>query len=78
MASYLERLTSHDDEELLTWARNARTRAAKVGTMSGLWDLIFDAEAHPRGERALLDRATIERMILGDKASRHAGRRAVE
>ena len=55
------------DEELLTWARNARTRAAKVGTMSGLWDLIFDAEAHPRGERALLDRATIERMILDDK-----------
>jgi hypothetical protein len=55
------------DEELLTWAHHARMRAAFVGPMSALWDVIFDAEGHARGERALLDRATIERMILDDK-----------
>jgi hypothetical protein len=44
------------DEELLAWAIKARHRAAKVGSMSALWDMIFDAEALARGERSLLDR----------------------
>ena len=32
--------------------------------MSGLWDLIFDAEAHAAGKQALLPRHVVEAMIV--------------
>ena len=52
------------DAELLAWARAARKEATSVGTLSGLWDLIFDAEAHANGQRALLSRDVVEAMII--------------
>lgn len=55
------------DAELLDWVKAARARAHKQGSLSGLWDLIFDAEAHARGERAMFDRATVEQMIECDQ-----------
>ena len=52
------------DVELLAWARRAREAARPVGPMRALWDLIFDAEAHAHGQRALLPRDVVEAMIV--------------
>jgi hypothetical protein len=51
------------DQELSEWAKAARHRASAHGPLHGLWDLIFDAEAHAHGEQALLDRPTVEAMV---------------
>jgi hypothetical protein len=51
------------DAELLVWARGVRKIARSIGTQCGLWDLIFDAEAHAHGQRALLPREVVEAMI---------------
>lgn len=39
-----------------------RRDAVKVGTLSGLWDVIFDVEALVAGKPTLATRAEIERM----------------
>ncbi len=51
------------NDELLVWAAEARQRARRAGTLSPLWDLIFEAEALAKGERTLLQREEVERAI---------------
>ena len=58
------------NEELLQWARRARREAVKVGSMSGLWDVITDAEAIAQGERSICTREQIEDIIRKECARR--------
>jgi len=51
------------DDELRDYARRGRNLAAAVGPSHGQWDTIFDAEAILAGRPAMLDRATVERLL---------------
>lgn len=53
------------NEELTAAAIAMRRRAQEVGSMSALWDVIFDAEHHAAGEpgKAFMDREAIEDVI---------------
>ena len=51
------------DDELKAFIKAARQRAAPVGPLHALWDLIFDAEALLVGGKTLLSRKQIEQQI---------------
>ena len=51
------------DDEIRAAIRIMRTKAQPVGTMHGLWDLIFDAEALLTGGETLLKRDVIEKAL---------------
>ena len=51
------------DDQLKAFIKAARQRAAPVGPLHALWDLIFDAEALLVGGQTLLSCEQIERQI---------------
>ena len=51
------------DDQLKAFIKEARKRAAPVGPLHALWDLIFDAEALLVGGQTLLSREQIEQQI---------------
>lgn len=57
-------------DELLRMAAALRARAASVGSMSALWEIVFDLEAHAaeRPALALVDRETAARLARDDLA----------
>jgi len=60
------------DEGMREIAARMREAATKVGTMSALWDAVFDAEAILTGEVSWADRNTVERSLEEwDKRGRH-------
>lgn len=55
------------NDELLIWVASARDRA-RVTSDDKLLELIRDVHSIVRDGQTFLDRATIERMIVSDKA----------
>jgi hypothetical protein len=51
------------DEELRTAIERARKKASAVGPQHALWDVILDAEAILRGQRSVIDRQGVERIL---------------
>ena len=51
------------DERMREIAARMREAATKVGTMSALWDAVFDAEAILTGEVSWANRMTVERSL---------------
>ena len=51
------------DERMREIAARMREAATKVGTMSALWDVVFDAEAILAGETSWADPKTVERSL---------------
>ena len=51
------------DERMREIAARMREAATKVGTMSALWDVVFDAEAILTGEVSWADRKTVEHSL---------------
>ena len=51
------------DERMREIAARMREAATKVGTMSALWDVVFDAEAILTGEVSWADRNTVGRSL---------------
>ena len=54
------------DDEIRAAIRIMRTKAQPEGTMHGLWDLIFDAEALLTGGETLLKRDVIEKALMDE------------
>ena len=60
------------DERMREIAARMREAAMKVGTMSALWDVVFDAEAILTGEVSWADRKAVERSLEEwDKRGQH-------
>ena len=57
----MSRLT---DQQLREMAQKARAIAVPVGSLSGWWDSILDAEAILAGKRSLLPRDQIEDIFI--------------
>ena len=51
------------DRELIEAINAARQKAAKVGSMHAMWDVIFDAEAILCGKPATLSRVQVEKKL---------------
>lgn len=49
--------------ELKEAAQKARDEAARYGSMHGMWDVIFDAEAILQGKPSIAPRDAVERLL---------------
>ena len=63
MTGFAPRGKDVTDEGMREIAARMREAATKVGTMSALWDVVFDAEAILTGEVSWADRKMVERSL---------------
>jgi len=55
-----------DKIELQRLISSARSRAAKMGPLSGMWDVIFDAEAYLNGRPMIVDISIVIEYLRKD------------
>jgi hypothetical protein len=51
------------DQELVDHINRARRKAATVGSMSAMWDVIIDAEAILYGKPTIMSRPEVEKSL---------------
>jgi len=52
------------DVEFRSLIAKAKVKTSEAGSLNALWDVIADGEAILRGERSILSRSEVERLLL--------------